>query len=959
MIKGNLFSADVQSNLVGVRVFDDGETATLSGTVSANIIRPDGGTVAATGTFSGNECSVVLPAAAYAYPGVATIVIKLTDSGVVTTLLAVVVTIYRTSTDTAVDPGTIIPSIQTLLDQIDAAIASVDAAIASIPADYSSLWTTLAPAYTSLTFPVKAWQYCTNGGVFYRAKQDIATSEEFTSSHWDAANIGNDLCSLKSALNADEVNIYKSNAGLILSRSDIHYANGEFETNSSETYNCYLCEVKEGDAIVITGEGGNDFRLYALLGAIDTSTNNAKVINASSAGATANGQIIIIPSGVKYFAANTKKSVSHSIYHLEGIISEEQRKLSDERLGDLIGRNLDWKNSTFIASTNGAVSDATNVLLMSSDYVNVNGYDFIHYSALIATSNAIAAVSFYDSNKAYIANSSVNYTAESYTVKDKEVAVPTNAYYARFSYFAIESNESNVFYCYGKTNNPVTAKNKIDIANLATIISTVVHNLAAEYDPTAVYKVDDYCIKNNLLYRCIYSPGTAESWAIEHWTPVTAGAELLKVAKMFAPEYATGQTYAVGDYCIRNNKFYRRIYTEGTPDTIWYAPFWTEITVASELLSIKSDIDDMADDIEDLQEKIGVDDNITDIVIPSKIDTMHGHELDIYYDTLSRFEGNEGLYQINFTNLEYLLRNEYCAKIYALTQEPTCTLTIRRINKYTGATAETKTVQVNINSTLATTQTKRICIVGDSITYNDNQRIATETFRLLRADEDVTVQEIGTVGVAGGLCEGRGGWSWGDYTSSASGQNPFWDGTNNRLDFKKYCSANGFTGIDYVLINLGTNDLNEFATSAFNTMESVQSIINKAKTFIDALLSSETGYPDCKVAIALIQIGPNYWGDVKGNSARNRMNFNTLNAAFLDNFDDGKYKTNVTCFPVNVMNNRIYGFNYSEQAISSRFSQTCLAHDSNGIHPNTAGYKALADAYYFKIRTWLTEDSES
>ena len=132
-IKGNVFSQDNNGNLIGVNVYKDGQAATLSGSVSASVIRADGATVAVTGALSGNRASVTLPQACYAVPGVLSVVIKLTDGTTVTTLCAVVANVYQSSTDAVVDPGTIIPSIQSL-------ISAIDAAIASIPADYSSLW---------------------------------------------------------------------------------------------------------------------------------------------------------------------------------------------------------------------------------------------------------------------------------------------------------------------------------------------------------------------------------------------------------------------------------------------------------------------------------------------------------------------------------------------------------------------------------------------------------------------------------------------------------------------------------------------------------------------------------------------------------------------------------------------------------------------------------------------------
>ena len=192
-LTGNFFSLDNDGNLIGVKVFDNGEPVTLSGTVSANVIRADGTTVAiASGTLSGNKASVILPQAAYAVRGNISIAIKLTHSGTVTTLACVVGIVYPTSTDTPVDPGTIIPSIQTLITQIETAVASV-------PADYSTLWTTLAPAYsTSATYAVG--QYVTYDGGLYRCISPITTAEAWTSAHWTAANTGTDLSELKSAL---------------------------------------------------------------------------------------------------------------------------------------------------------------------------------------------------------------------------------------------------------------------------------------------------------------------------------------------------------------------------------------------------------------------------------------------------------------------------------------------------------------------------------------------------------------------------------------------------------------------------------------------------------------------------------------------------------------------------------------------------------------------------------------
>lgn len=131
-LDGNVFSQDNNGNLVGVRVFDGETPATLSGSVSASVIRADGATVAVAGVLSNNECYVILPQAAYAVPGVLSVVIKITGGSSITSLCAMVTNVYQSATDSTVDPGTIMPSIASL-------IASIEAAVGTIPLDYSAL----------------------------------------------------------------------------------------------------------------------------------------------------------------------------------------------------------------------------------------------------------------------------------------------------------------------------------------------------------------------------------------------------------------------------------------------------------------------------------------------------------------------------------------------------------------------------------------------------------------------------------------------------------------------------------------------------------------------------------------------------------------------------------------------------------------------------------------------------
>ena len=126
-LRGNLFTADNGGNLIGVEVTDDGSPASLSGSVYGYVIRADGATVVVEGTLSENKASITLPTSCYAVVGQISIVIKVGT----TTVGACVGYVYRSTTDTIVDPGSVVPSIAELLALIGDCEAATTAATAT------------------------------------------------------------------------------------------------------------------------------------------------------------------------------------------------------------------------------------------------------------------------------------------------------------------------------------------------------------------------------------------------------------------------------------------------------------------------------------------------------------------------------------------------------------------------------------------------------------------------------------------------------------------------------------------------------------------------------------------------------------------------------------------------------------------------------------------------------------
>lgn len=168
-----LVSQDALANRIGVRLFEGKTPYSPGGSCAGFAVRRDGVTVPITGTISGNEMYIDLPAAAYALEGPINIGIKNVQGSAETTVFLGMGTVLRGETGTAIDPGTIIPSVSAL-------IAQIDAAVASIPADYSALLAAVAPTFSS-DAAYTSGDYVWYSGTLYRFYLNHAPGE------WNAA----------------------------------------------------------------------------------------------------------------------------------------------------------------------------------------------------------------------------------------------------------------------------------------------------------------------------------------------------------------------------------------------------------------------------------------------------------------------------------------------------------------------------------------------------------------------------------------------------------------------------------------------------------------------------------------------------------------------------------------------------------------------------------------------------
>ena len=342
------------------------------------------------------------------------------------------------------------------------------------------------------------------------------------------------------------------------------------------------------------------------------------------------------------------------------------------------------------------------------------------------------------------------------------------------------------------------------------------------------------------------------------------------------------------------------------------------------------------------------------LIIPKYIDVVKNHQCTIYRDCMVEYEEKSdyvAFYTFPFNNNAHSteLKNNCLSFTPTVTGEFDFRVMTLSENTYKVTSEKTVTVRTTDKASESTGLTKNIMLCGDSLI--DANVPVDEVFNLLRADGDYTFNAIGTRGSAGSKHEGRGGWKWDTYltqTTAGGATNAFL--YNGSLDFQQYCIDNGFAGIDYAIISLGTNDIGQ-GWHLLKDAE-VATIIANAKTFLDALLSETTGFPNCKIALGLPAIGANTFGNPNMNKKWFIRGMQKLNKAYIDTFDNGTYHPNVTTVAHGLWTDREYSYSYENQTISNRIPETVKVH-LDAIHPTVQGYKLWADAYYGKLRAFL------
>lgn len=290
-LAGALYMNENQAHRFAISCTKEGQSVTLTGSVTGRFIRADGQTVLLTGSVSGGVAYVTLPQACYIVPGRFIMAIFNVANGATTTIYAAAGNIARTQTGTIIDPGSVIPKIDDLLAEIEAMRQATAAANAAA---------TKAVRYNeaqSLTDTEKA-----------RARGNISAPS--------AAELAAEAAAREAADSDLKSQLSSANTSTIDTWIDGKYYNSATSiTNIKPTdltdysrLSCLFSSCEPGDIFYLTGRGSSGGKLWIW------TNSNGDVISRAASDATANDLMLVAPTNAAYLLINSFTVDAHKLY---------------------------------------------------------------------------------------------------------------------------------------------------------------------------------------------------------------------------------------------------------------------------------------------------------------------------------------------------------------------------------------------------------------------------------------------------------------------------------------------------------------------------------------------------------------------------------------------------------------------------------------------------------------------
>lgn len=232
---------------------------------------------------------------------------------------------------------------------------------------------------------------------------------------------------------------------------------------------------------------------------------------------------------------------------------------------------------------------------------------------------------------------------------------------------------------------------------------------------------------------------------------------------------------------------------------------------------------------------------------------------------------------------------------------------------------ENGTTNFVINNVAPNSQT--MLIFGDSFV---SQNYIAPYLRNLFSEDGKTLTLIGTKGSGNDKNEGYAGWKYTDFVSGErASTSAFWDGS--KFNFSYYMQQNGYSTLDSVYIQLGTND----ATPSYPNQD-LSSTIQAARQIINSILEYNS---NIKIYLGLTvmpslnikNFASKY--DGTGFDWAKRANMQKLNKLIIDEFSN----------------------NNSIKIVANNLILDSTTDIRDDVHPTAEGYKKIANQVYYTM----------
>lgn len=240
-------------------------------------------------------------------------------------------------------------------------------------------------------------------------------------------------------------------------------------------------------------------------------------------------------------------------------------------------------------------------------------------------------------------------------------------------------------------------------------------------------------------------------------------------------------------------------------------------------------------------------------------------------------------------------------------------------------------------------RTVKALFIGDSLI--DNGMTVEEISKIFAADASgARIQLYGTRGEAPYLHEGRNSWSTYDYLYTPyynNKENAFYNPSTEQFDFAYYCTQNSIPELDYLVIQLGVNDI-------FRPMAGTTTIGN-----IKKMITSIHDYmPDVKILLATTPqpyLGGKY-DCLNFRPAEYAHKYRLeIAKAIYDEYRSDSESTKVYVIPIHSVVDTLYDFTMASRPVNADSDET-ESYCTDITHYKRNGHKKVARQYYCAMK---------